>query len=746
LGQLISFSRFKKVSILAFELTIVLFLAFSINKITVENNIWLKDTHPDKLNKTHLEYEFHVKEATLVVVKLQDDFFQQKYIDELRVVSKKLKNIDIPNTDIKTPLSVHIVVNKNDTLDILKFDSALKKSLIEIDEYKKRFINSIYNNELVSKNGTEFSILVGLDKEHKKFKYRDQIISEIKKILDDTIYLNDYLLAGATPLLDEIDKKNLHSIVIALALALIAFVSALIVVYRDIIKVFIISISSFSAVLMSINIISYLHINLNSINIIIPVIAITIAVADSIHIMSRFEKLEGSANRLKETFKQTIMPCFLTSLTTMVGFGSFYFSEIVPLKNFASEALFSIGAIFMFSVLGTFVNLYIFESKLKGKRKTKEPKALIYLNLRFVRRWYKYVVFTTILLALFFTTALTNASAETNFLHVFFKPYEKIYKNFVFFDDNFNGTGNFDILLLGDKGEFKKIDRFNQIIKLQKDFEKQKSVIATKSYTDYISMVHKEVLHSNYPTTQEDLAQEILFVELSKSASKDDMLSSYTNFDYSEVRVNIKTPNMNSKDTKELVDFMIDKLKEYDIKDYTMTGNEYFVFKLSDYVLSTQIESIIICLISISILFLFLYGLKLSLFASMANFLPILVTLGVLVVSGNSFDFATVAIAGVAIGFCVDDTIHIMHNFMHQKNSSNNVAIFKSVRALYRPLMITTLILGICFFSFFFSNMVISQKFGLFETFAIVVAFLADMVILPSFILYFKRFLKTARA
>jgi predicted RND superfamily exporter protein len=138
-------------------------------------------------------------------------------------------------------------------------------------------------------------------------------------------------------------------------------------------------------------------------------------------------------------------------------------------------------------------------------------------------------------------------------------------------------------------------------------------------------------------------------------------------------------------------------------------------------------------------MFLILYGLKSALIAFVVNFLPIVVTLGFLVSMGDSFDFATVIIAGIAIGFCVDDTIHMMHHFKKHKTKSQKLAILNSVRVLYRPLLLTTVILGICFFSFYFSSMVVTQKFGFYTLFAIVLAFLSDIILLPALVFTFDR-------
>ncbi len=721
-----------------FQAVLLGVLVWGASNITMDNSRWLADTHPVKVDKLYLENKFGVKESTIIIVKLPDSFFAKKYIDELKTITKKLEAIEMIEQNINTPLTSDTIINKNEELNIAKYGDALDDGVIDIKQFKKRFTNSIYNHELVSKSGKQFAVVVGIDRQFKKHHYRTKLIKNIENILKETKHFTDYSFAGSTPLFYEIDNKTLYSISSSLAISFGVFLLLIILVYRDFYKVLILSMSAISAVLLSINAIKFLHIDLNSINIIIPVIAITIAVADTIHILSKYDRLRQHKHRLRETFRQTISPVFFTSLTTAVGFGSFYFSEITPLQNFSSEAFVAIGSIFVFSVLFVYLNLYMFGSRLTH-RGTKEPYKVIYFLYKFVQKRYKMIIavsFAAILVSGFFLSKLTT---ETNFLKVFFQKDEALTKNFGYFDTNFNGTGNFDIIIKKRKADFENLEQFEAIVKLQQELQKVKNIITTKSYTDYISMINREVIGGKYPISDEELAQEILFISFSKSAEKQEIISNYVNFDYSQARINIKTPNLGSSQSKELIDNIQAIIQTQNISNYVLTGNEYFVFKLSDYVVQTQLESLVLCAVFVLFVFLILYGLKYALIAFVVNFLPIVVTLGYLVAMGDSFDFATVIIAGIAIGFCVDDTIHMMHQLKSHKTNSEKLAVLHSVRVLYRPLLLTTVILGICFFSFYFSSMVVTQKFGFYTLIAIVLAFLSDIILLPAMVLAFVK-------
>ena len=92
---------------------------------------------------------------------------------------------------------------------------------------------------------------------------------------------------------------------------------------------------------------------LTPVSAITPTIVLTLAIADSIHIILSIKKGMNSGLSKKEAIKESIrinlQPVFLTSLTTIIGFLSLNFSESPPFWHLGNMTAFGIGAAFFYS-------------------------------------------------------------------------------------------------------------------------------------------------------------------------------------------------------------------------------------------------------------------------------------------------------------------------------------------------------------------------------------------------------------
>jgi len=120
------------------------------------------------------------------------------------------------------------------------------------------------------------------------------------------------------------------------------------------------------------------------------------------------------------------------------------------------------------------------------------------------------------------------------------------------------------------------------------------------------------------------------------------------------------------------------------------------------------------------------------------NIIPMMLTLSCLPATNTPFDFATVLISSVTLGLCVDDTIHWLHYFQLSCKNHDEVPAIQTSQVMFKPLFLTTIILGTGFGVLGLANLVILKKFGLFTMVSIALAFLADIVLLPALIRWFK--------
>ena len=82
-------------------------------------------------------------------------------------------------------------------------------------------------------------------------------------------------------------------------------------------------------------------------------------------------------------------------------------------------------------------------------------------------------------------------------------------------------------------------------------------------------------------------------------------------------------------------------------------------------------------------------------------------------------------------------TPHWLHYFQLAKKDGDDMPAIHTSRVMFKPLFLTSIILGLGFGVLGISNLVILQKFGLFTMVAIFMAFVTDIVALPALIRYF---------
>jgi len=134
------------------------------------------------------------------------------------------------------------------------------------------------------------------------------------------------------------------------------------------------------------------------------------------------------------------------------------------------------------------------------------------------------------------------------------------------------------------------------------------------------------------------------------------------------------------------------------------------------------------------VMFLIFRRVKLLWVFILPNILPVILVVGLMGWIGISIDIG-VAIAGaIIIGVAVDDTIHfLVKYFDSRKRGLNMEETFDEVlRYAGKAILFTTIILTVAFSLFAFSSFTPNQNFGIVTAFALVIAFVVDLLLLPA--------------
>ena len=115
-----------------------------------------------------------------------------------------------------------------------------------------------------------------------------------------------------------------------------------------------------------------------------PTIIMTLAIADSIHVLitllQNMRKGMPKREAIVDSLRVNFMPVFITSLTTVIGFLTLNFSEVPPFGDLGNMTAIGMTAAFLFSVTTLPALMDILPVRVKVQRFTNDAKGAGWLN------------------------------------------------------------------------------------------------------------------------------------------------------------------------------------------------------------------------------------------------------------------------------------------------------------------------------------------------------------------------------
>jgi predicted RND superfamily exporter protein len=134
------------------------------------------------------------------------------------------------------------------------------------------------------------------------------------------------------------------------------------------------------------------------------------------------------------------------------------------------------------------------------------------------------------------------------------------------------------------------------------------------------------------------------------------------------------------------------------------------------------------------LMILLLRSFRRGLLSMIPNLVPVLLTLGLMGWIGFPLDISTMMIGAILLGVAVDDTIHFMHGFYRDYDATGEPerAIGQTLQTTGRAMLFTSIVLAAGFFIMMLATVDNVTHTGALAGFAIVVAFLADVLLAPA--------------
>ncbi|MCK5853705.1 MAG: MMPL family transporter [Sulfurovaceae bacterium] len=477
---------------------------------------------------------------------------------------------------------------------------------------------------------------------------------------------------------------------------------------------------------------------LNNFTINLPVFIVAIGIADAVHVYSIWllHREEGDDNfiAVKQSLSKNFLPIFLTSLTTTIGFATLTISEVIPVFTLGIATASGAILAFIISVVWMPSVLLLLKKEFKPSiiKKVKKQKPLGYGKF-IVKHDKKIAIITTLIFAVL-AIGLTKVKIDSNTIRYFDKSVE-IRQSTEFTSNNLTGPMAYEIVVDSkEEGGIKEPTFLKTVELFYKDFqETYPDVRHINSLMDTIKRFNKVVNNTDeIPDNRNLIAQYLLLYSLSLPQG----MEINDKMDIKEQRLRV-TARVNIVDTSKDLE-MINYVNEWWNKtpySASVQGQTSMFAHMQKDVTNTLIYSLSLAIFLVSLIMLLIFKrFKILWVFVLPNILPVILVIGLMGWIGITIDIG-VAIAGaIIIGVAVDDTIHFLVKYFEarKRGLSMEDTFDEVLRYAGKAILFTTIILSIAFSLFAFSTFTPNQNFGIVTAFALIIAFIVDLILLPA--------------
>ena len=287
-----------------------------------------------------------------------------------------------------------------------------------------------------------------------------------------------------------------------------------------------------------------------------PIIVMTLAIADSIHILiTLIQKMrEGMPKRaaIVESLRLNFMPVFITSLTTVIGFLTMNFSDSPPFHDLGNITAIGMTAAFFFSVTTLPVLMSLLPLRVKMKDgKNQHSLSIIDRLAEFVVGHSKPVLWgSTAVIVLLSLLSLRN-ELNDEFVNYFTERIQ-FRTDTDFISENLTGIYNVEFSLgAGESGGVNNPAYLANVDAFENWLYEQPEVVHVNAFSEIARRINKSMhgdslAYYKIPTDRQEAAQYLLLYEMSLPFGLD--LNNQVNVDKSETRFTVTTENLSSSE------------------------------------------------------------------------------------------------------------------------------------------------------------------------------------------------------
>ena len=487
-----------------------------------------------------------------------------------------------------------------------------------------------------------------------------------------------------------------------------------------------------------------------------PIVLLTIANSDGVHVVSRFfkelRKYKDTKEAVSKTIENLFIPIFLTSITTAAAFLMLIFSPVSSMIGYGFTIAFGIMWAWFLSntLLPSLILLLKWDVKSKAIAKPSYIENIMNTFGNLVTTNPKKVLAMGVSITLFSAIGLFLITVEVQYTEMFRKG-NPIKDSSIFLDDHLTGNVNVLLRVSSDEGpeSLKSPKNLRDIEKIQNYLDTLNHVTSTISINDVVKQMHKVIEYDNddYYTIPNSI--EKVNACLSFYDPSGEKYNTLLNHDAEEGLITALMKTFSTTEVPALVS-NINKFIDENIYNenkhikFELTGMMIFIVDFTWLVIKSSAMSIILSLIIIFIISsLFFKSWRYGVLSIIPLLSAVILNFGLMGWFSIELTHLTALLSSIIIGVGVDFTIHYISEYQKIKEESNsNKNISKdTIDNVGYPIILDAWS-NMAFGALLFSTIIPLAQIGGLMIFAMLATSIGALTLLASTIEIFKLKLK----
>ena len=717
----------------------------------------LPDNHPENVLYQSFTKTFG-EEGNVIVIALQDSTFFKKAKREVwKNLNEKIQGFDEINFVLSTENIQELIKDKkNQRFTLKSISETLPPEVKVAEKFKEKLFLELpfYDNLLYDKATNTIRSIIYMDPEVVNTAQRKDFILNIfiPLIKGFEENLKTDIRVSGMPYIRTLNAQNIVDEIGLFVLGATLITSLIFFLFFRSFRATFISLAVVAiGVMWAFGILGWLRYEITVLTALIPPLIIVIGVPNCIFLINKYQqeiaKHRNQAKSLQRVISKIGNATLMTNLTTASGFATFILTNSKILKEFGIVASINIISIFLLSLLIIPI-VYSF----MARPNKKHLKHLKNKTVDFFVSWMEHKVrkkrINVYLVSLFGLiigiTGIYQMKISGSLIEDMPKSAD-FFKDILFFDDSFNGIVPLEIWVDSKRENgIVKPATLNRMNRLQETIEEIPELAPPLSVVNAVKYAKQAYYNGNpnyyaLPTSQEN---SFIYPYLNKSNNNSQLLDGYVDSTGQFGRIttymrDIKTERMEEIET-DLIE-SIDKIFPEERYGVKITGKSLLFLKGTKYLINNLILSLSLAILLIAVFMAFLFrSFKMIIISLIPNLLPLIITAGVMGFVGIPLKPSTILVFSIAFGISVDDTIHFLAKYRQELIANGwkiNKAVFAALRETGISMFYTSIVLFFGFSVFMSSNFGGTQALGGLVAVTLMMAMLANLVLLPSLLI-----------